>query len=66
MGGTAPANQLRAELCRSEDGEAETEPAEGEALVANDDSNLRPAGASTYVNARCRTRRSGGVGGASR
>src|SRR5580658_10577361 len=43
MGGTAPAHQPRLSFTGSEDGEAETETWSGEALVANDDSTLRPA-----------------------
>src|SRR5580692_2009271 len=43
MGGTAPAHQPRLSFTGSEDGEAETETWSGEALVATDDSKLRPA-----------------------
>ena|ERR1700751_3514693 len=44
MGGTAPANQPRLSFTGSEDGEAENGSLQnGEALVANDDSTLRPA-----------------------
>ena len=50
----APANQPRLSFTGSEDGEAGTETLwSGEALVAKDESNLRPARAQPCGTARC-------------